>query len=45
MKRSSVQIVEQEGLESIADIVEALATAEGLHAHTRSVRIRRESKG
>jgi histidinol dehydrogenase len=44
MKRSSVQIVEQEGLESIGDIVETLAKAEGLHAHARSVRVRRKQQ-
>ncbi len=43
MKRSSVQIVEREGLESLSETVEALAKAEGLHAHARSVRLRRES--
>jgi histidinol dehydrogenase len=43
MKRSSVQIVEREGLESIGDTVETLAKAEGLHAHARSVRLRRDS--
>lgn len=43
-KRSSVQIVDREGLESIADIVEALAKAEGLLAHARSVSIRRRSE-
>jgi histidinol dehydrogenase len=42
MKRSSVQIVEQEGLEAIGDTVELLAKAEGLHAHARSVRVRRQ---
>ena len=44
MKRSSVQIVDREGLESIADTVEALAKAEGLHAHAQSVFIRRRSE-
>ena len=42
MKRSSVQIVEQEGLESIGDTVETLAKAEGLYAHARSVKVRRK---
>jgi histidinol dehydrogenase len=41
MKRSSVQIVEREGLESIGDTVEALAKAEGLPAHADSVKVRR----
>lgn len=43
MKRSSVQIVEREGLEYLADTVITLARAEGLHAHARSVSIRRQS--
>lgn len=43
MKRSSVQIVEREGLEALGETVEALAKAEGLHAHARSVRLRRDS--
>ncbi|MDD3257787.1 MAG: histidinol dehydrogenase [Methanocorpusculum sp.] len=42
MKRSQVQMVTKEGLETIGDIVEILATAEGLAAHAASVRIRRE---
>lgn len=42
MKRSQVQIVTREGLETIGDVIETLATAEGLTAHTNSVRIRRE---
>ena len=42
MKRSQVQIVTKEGLDTIGDIVEILATAEGLAAHAASVRIRRE---
>jgi len=42
MKRSSVQVVERDGLEGIGDAVEALAKAEGLTAHARSVSIRRE---
>ncbi len=43
MKRSSVQIVEREGLEALGETVEALAKAEGLHAHALSVRLRRDS--
>jgi histidinol dehydrogenase len=35
-------MVTKEGLETIGDIVEILATAEGLAAHAASVRIRRE---
>lgn len=42
MKRSQVQIVTKEGLEAIADTIEALATSEGLCAHSGSVKIRRE---
>lgn len=41
MKRSSVQVIKREGLESIGDTVETLAKAEGLPAHARSVRVRR----
>ncbi|HEY3419168.1 MAG TPA: histidinol dehydrogenase [Methanomassiliicoccales archaeon] len=41
-KTSTVQIIDRNGLESLGDVVEGLATAEGLHAHARSVRIRRE---
>jgi len=43
-KTSSVQILSREGLESIGDIIETLATAEGLSAHAASVRVRREKK-
>ena len=42
MKRSSVQVIKREGLETIGDTVEALAKAEGLTAHARSVSIRRQ---
>lgn len=41
-KTSTVQIIEQEGLEEIGDIVETLAEAEGLFAHSESVKIRRK---
>lgn len=41
-KTSTVQMLSQEGLEALGDVVEALAGAEGLDAHARSVRIRRE---
>ncbi|NLK24979.1 MAG: histidinol dehydrogenase [Euryarchaeota archaeon] len=44
MKRSSVQMIKREGLEHIGDTVEALARAEGLTAHARSVSIRREKR-
>jgi histidinol dehydrogenase len=39
-KTSSVQYLTREGLESIGDIVETLATAEGLFAHAQSVGVR-----
>lgn len=42
-KTSSVQMLDRQGLERIADVVESLAEAEGLKAHARSVRIRRTS--
>ncbi|MGV8129535.1 MAG: histidinol dehydrogenase [Methanolinea sp.] len=41
-KRSTVQMISREGLLGMADIVETLADAEGLPAHARSVRIRRD---
>lgn len=41
-KTSTVQIIDREGLEEIGDIVEALAEAEGLFAHSESVKIRRK---
>ena len=41
-KTSTVQIIDRAGLDQIGDTVEGLATAEGLHAHAKSVRIRRE---
>jgi len=40
-KTSSVQMINREGLEWLGGVVETLATAEGLHAHANSVRIRR----
>jgi len=43
-KTSTVQIIEPEGLEALGDVIEALADAEGLHAHAESVRIRRRSR-
>jgi histidinol dehydrogenase len=42
MKTSSVQIIDQDGLEAVGDMVEAIAEAEGLAAHAASVRERRE---
>jgi histidinol dehydrogenase len=44
-KTASVEMIDRNGLESIGDIVETIATAEGLHAHANSVRIRRQSTG
>ncbi len=40
-KTATVELVSKDGLETIGDIVETLASAEGLHAHAESVRIRR----
>jgi len=40
-KTASVEIIDRDGLESIGDIVETIASAEGLHAHARSVTVRR----
>lgn len=40
-KTSSVEMVDPTGLESIGDIVETIAEAEGLYAHAESVRVRR----
>ena len=42
-KTASVEIIDRDGLETIGDVVETIATAEGLHAHANSVRIRRMS--
>ncbi len=42
-KTATVQIISREGIEAIGDVVERLATAEGLHAHAASARIRRET--
>ena len=41
-KTASVEIIDKNGLEAIGDIVETIAEAEGLHAHTQSVKIRRQ---
>jgi histidinol dehydrogenase len=43
-KTSSVEILDQRGLEAIGDVVEALARAEGLPAHAASVRERRRKR-
>ncbi|MDO5852467.1 MAG: histidinol dehydrogenase [Thermoplasmata archaeon] len=40
MKTSTVQMLSQEGLAALAGTIETLATAEGLHAHCESVRVR-----
>ncbi len=40
MKTSTVQMLSQEGLAAIAETIDVLATAEGLHAHAMSVRVR-----
>ncbi len=40
-KTATVQQLSRDGLEAIADVVEAVATAEGLEAHAASVRVRR----
>ena len=42
-KTSSVEMIDQDGLETIGDIVETIAEAEGLFAHAESVRIRRKT--
>jgi histidinol dehydrogenase len=42
-KTASVEMIDKNGLETIGDIVETIAEAEGLHAHVQSVRIRRQS--
>jgi histidinol dehydrogenase len=42
-KTASVEIIDRDGLETIGDIVETIADAEGLHAHAESVRVRRAS--
>jgi histidinol dehydrogenase len=41
-KTSSVEMIDRNGLETIGDIVETIAEAEGLFAHAESVRIRRK---
>lgn len=42
LKSASVEILDRKGLETIGDIVEIIADAEGLEAHADSVRIRRK---
>lgn len=41
MKTSTVQMLTKEGLAVLAPTIETLATAEGLHAHCESVRVRK----
>lgn len=41
-KTSTVQMIDRDGLEEIGDIVQCLAEAEGLMAHSESVKIRRK---
>jgi histidinol dehydrogenase len=41
-KTASVEMLSRSGLETIGDIVEIIAGAEGLHAHAESVRVRRQ---
>ncbi len=40
-KTSTVQMISRQGLETIGDVVETIAEAEGLSAHAESVRVRR----
>ncbi len=42
-KTATVEILDRDGLESIGDIVETIAEAEGLYAHAASVKVRRQS--
>jgi len=41
-KTASVEMIDRNGLEAIGDVVETIAEAEGLYAHARSVKIRRQ---
>jgi histidinol dehydrogenase len=41
-KTASVEMIDKDGLETIGDIVETIAEAEGLYTHAQSVRIRRQ---
>ena len=41
MKTSTVQYLTKDGLAAIAPTIETIATAEGLHAHCESVKVRR----
>lgn len=42
--KSSVQIIDEKGLDSISETIIALAEAEGLSAHANAVRIRKKSR-
>ena len=44
MKTSTVQYLTKEGLGSLASTIETLATAEGLHAHCESVKVRMDGE-
>jgi histidinol dehydrogenase len=41
-KTASVEMIDKNGLETIGDVVETIAEAEGLYAHAQSVKIRRQ---
>jgi histidinol dehydrogenase len=41
IKKSSVQVIEKNGLDSISETIIGLAEAEGLWAHANAVRIRK----
>jgi histidinol dehydrogenase len=41
VKKSSVQVIEKNGLESISETIIGLAEAEGLWAHANAVKIRK----
>jgi len=43
-KTTSVEMIDRDGLETIGDIVETIAEAEGLPAHAESVRVRRKMR-
>jgi histidinol dehydrogenase len=43
-KTASVEMIDRNGLETIGDVVETLARAEGLDAHAHSVKVRRQEK-
>jgi histidinol dehydrogenase len=43
-KKSTIQIIDPQGLDALGPIVERIASAEGLDAHAKSVRARRERR-